>query len=316
MRYKLNIKIFLPILALVIAIIVDKVLPDKIYAYHTTYWIPVILITIGIYLILILVSLKYSLLNSKLKEKGPLFSVGILILVVMELLTAKFSILPLPYFPHPGQVIDVIITDRKMLFLSSVYSIRMLSVGYFLGAVLGLVTGTLIGWSEKFNYWLGPLQKVIGPIPATAWIPIAMTIFPTSFTASIFILTLAVWFPVTVMTSSGIANVKQSYFEVAQTLGAGKSYLIFRVALPAALPNIFVGLFMGLGMSFITLIVAEMLGVKAGLGWYINWAQGWAEYKKVYASLTVMSILFSAIISLLFRIRDRILMWQKGLIKW
>jgi NitT/TauT family transport system permease protein len=143
-----------------------------------------------------------------------------------------------------------------------------------------------------------------------------MVAFPTSFLASTFLIVLAVWFPVTVMTSSGIANVRNTFFEVAKTLGASQKYLIFKVAIPAATPMIFIGLFMGMGASFLTLIVAEMLGVKAGLGWYINWAQGWAEYSKVYASLIVIALIFSSIITSLFKIKDRLLIWQKGLIKW
>ncbi|MDS1030786.1 ABC transporter permease subunit [Bacillota bacterium LX-D] len=155
------------------------------------------------------------------------------------------------------------------------------------------MTGVSIGWNKKCNYWIMPLLNIIGPIPATAWIPIAMAVFPTSFWASVFLIILAVWFPVTVMTSSGIANVRNAFFEVAKTLGASQRYLIFRDAIPAAFPMIFIGLFMGLGGSFLTLIVSEMLGVKAGLGWYINWAQGWAEYSKVYASLIVIALIFS-----------------------
>ena len=49
------------------------------------------------------------------------------------------------------------------------------------------------------------------------------------------------------LTISGIANTRASYLDVARTLGAGQSYLIFRVAIPAAMPSIFIGLFMGLG---------------------------------------------------------------------
>ena len=206
--------------------------------------------------------------------------------------------------------------DWKTLGISTLYSLRLLGTGYFIGGLMGLITGILIGWNEKWNYWIQPVLKTIGPIPATAWIPLAMVVFPTSFWASVFLIALAVWFPVTVMTSSGIANVPNSFFEVARTLGADEKYLIFRVAIPAAFPTIFVGLFMGLGTSFITLIVAEMLGVKAGLGWYINWAQGWAEYAKVYATLIVIAVIFSSLITLLFRVRDRILVWQRGLIKW
>lgn len=316
MKEKLGLKMILPIAALAIAILIDKLVPDKLAVYSTKYWVPFLIIAVVLFIILIIISIKYSKLAKALKHKAPLYAAAVLILSLWEIATAKTRFLPMPYFPAPGQVIDVLATDWRTLGLSALYSLRMLFIGYFIGAAAGLVTGTMIGWNKKLNYWLSPLQKVIGPIPATAWIPIAMTVFPTSFTASLFILALAVWFPVTVMTSSGIANVRKSYFEVAQTLGADKFYLIFRVALPAALPNIFIGLFMGLGTSFVTLIVAEMLGVKAGLGWYINWAQGWAEYKKVYASLVVMAVLFSTIISLLFKLRDRILIWQRGLIKW
>jgi ABC-type nitrate/sulfonate/bicarbonate transport system permease component len=39
----------------------------------------------------------------------------------------------------------------------------------------------------------------------------------------------------TMLTASGISNVRSSYLDVARTLGAGRAYLIFRVALPAAM---------------------------------------------------------------------------------
>ena len=122
----------------------------------------------------------------------------------------------------------------------------------------------------------------------------------------------AVWFPMTMLTASGIANVRVSYLDVARTLGAGRLYLIFRVALPSALPNIFLGLFMGLGASFLTLIVAETVGVQAGLGWYLTWQQGYVEYAKVYASLLIMAVFFSTLMTLLFAVRDRVLGGRRG----
>jgi len=116
--------------------------------------------------------------------------------------------------------------------------------------------------------------------------------------------------------ASGISNTRASYLAVARTLGADARYLVFRIAIPAALPSIFVGLFMGLGASFLTLVVAESVGVKSGLGWYVSWAQGWAEYGKVYAALVIMAAFFSTIMTLLFKLRDRVLVWQKGMIRW
>jgi NitT/TauT family transport system permease protein len=212
--------------------------------------------------------------------------------------------------------LDALISDRHKLLICILYSLRLLVIGYLIGAFFGLVTGILMGWYKHFQYWINPFLRFIGPIPATAWIPVVLIVFPSSFTASIFLIALGTWFPVTVMTWSGIAGVNKSFFEVARTLGANERYLVLKVALPAAFPLVFIGLFMGLGTSFVTLIVAEMIGVKAGLGFYITWAQGWAEYYKVYAALFIMAVLFSTIITVLFKIRDRVLIWQKGLIKW
>jgi NitT/TauT family transport system permease protein len=73
---------------------------------------------------------------------------------------------------------------------------------------------------------------------------------------------------------------------------------------------------MGLGASFLTLVVAEGVGVKSGLGYYISWKQAWAEYASVYAALIIMAAFFSTIMTGLFKVRDRVLVWQKGTIRW
>ena len=134
--------------------------------------------------------------------------------------------------------------------------------------------------------------------------------------ASSFLIALAVWFPTTVLTSNGIANIKNSYFEVASTLGAGKTYSVFKVGIPAAMPFMFIGIFNGTCSSFITLVTAEMLGAKYGIGWYINWQKEMMSYANVYAGLIVMSLVCFVVISVLFKLRDRLLVWQKGVIKW
>ncbi len=83
------------------------------------------------------------------------------------------------------------------------------------------------------------------------------------------------------------------------------------------MPSIFIGLFMGLGTSFLTLVVAETVGVKSGLGWYVSWAQGCGpSTAKVFAALVIMAAFFSTIMTLLFKLRDWALVWQKGVIKW
>jgi NitT/TauT family transport system permease protein len=246
----------------------------------------------------------------------PIIAAAVVFLGLWELITSGFRLLPLPYFPSPASVLRQLLLDAGLLLDSTWHSLLLLAGGYTLGGFTGVVTGICIGWFRQARYWGMPVLKIVGPIPATAWIPLAMVVAPSATFSAVGLIALAVWFPVTMLTSSGISNTRASYLDVARTLGATPSFLIFRVAIPAAMPNIFLGLFMGLGTSFITLIVAETVGVKSGLGWYIGWAQGWAEYSKVYAALVIMAMFFSTIMTLLFKVRDRVLVWQKGTIKW
>jgi len=271
---------------------------------------------IGVSIVLALLRRFSPGLRRWMANMWPIFTAAILTLCLWDVVTLGFRLLPLPYFPGPAAVLRSLINDRLLLLDSTWHSLALLVSGYTLGVIAGLISGICIGWSNPVRYWGMPILKVVGPIPATAWIPLALVISPSAIVSSAVLIALAVWFPVTMLTASGISNTRASYLDVARTLGAGRAYLIFRVAIPAALPNIFIGLFMGLGASFLTLVVAESVGVKSGLGWYVSWAQGWAEYGKVFAALIIMAAFFSTIMTLLFKVRDRVLVWQKGVIKW
>ncbi len=252
----------------------------------------------------------------RLQRLSPWLLALALFLAAWEGVTAKLGLLPLPFFPPPQAIVEVVIDDWERLAAGIFASARLLATGYFLGAAAGFVTGVAIGWSRLAGYWIHPVLRFVGPLPATAWLPLAFFVFPSSFSASIFLIALATGFPVTVLTWSGVAGVNSAYYDIARTLGASERFLVLKVAVPAAMPHVFVGLFMGLGNSFAVLVVAEMLGVKAGLGWYLQWAQGWAAYANMYAALLIMAFLCSGLITLLFRLRDRLLSWQKGLVRW
>jgi NitT/TauT family transport system permease protein len=257
------------------------------------------------------------------KERGdvidkiaPKAFVATLALALWDYATLKTGYLPMPYFPWPDRILNVFLTDWRLLGLSVVYSLRLLFFGYVFGSAVGLIFGVLIGWFRPVEFWLMPVVRMIGPVPSVVWIPIVMMLSPTTFSGSVFLVGLSVWFPVTLMTSSGILGVRNAYFEVARTLGADEKFLVFNVAIPASLPNVFLGLFQGMGVACVTLISAEMLGVKAGLGWYITSSTAWAEYNKVFASIILILITFSSVITLIFKVRDRFLAWQKGVIRW
>ncbi len=282
----------------------------------TQYYPSLLFIVLGLSLVGAALQIFMPRLRTWMTRMCPILGMAVLAAAAWQLATTSLRLFPLPYFPGPEAVMAALYNDRAVLFDSTWHSLVLLLSGYTLGTILALITGVTIGWFPHARYWGMPILKVVGPIPATAWIPLAMVVSPSALFSAMGLVALAVWFPVTMLTASGISNTRASYLDVARTLGAGRAYLIFRVAIPAALPNIFIGLFMGLGTSFLTLVVAETVGVKSGLGWYLSWAQGWAEYGKVYGALVIMAVFFSTIMTLLFKLRDRVLVWQKGVIKW
>ena len=308
----------LPILSIALALILDIVLPDNLQhpAAEHPYFIRLLGAALVVYLIFYAVSFFRPSLREKLEYKAYFYAGAALFLNILNLLTVKFAILPVLYFPSLDRVFGVLFEDSAFLAKCLAYSARLLFIGWFCGAIVGMLTGIAIGFNKTFSYWVQPLVRVLGPIPSTAWIPIVLIAFPSAVSASAFLIALAVWFPTTVLTSSGIAAIPNAYFEVSSTLGAGSFYRIAKVGIPAAMPHMFLGLFNGTCSSFITLVTAEMLGAKYGIGWYINWQKEMMAYANVYAGLIIIAVTFFILITLLFQFRDHVLAWQKGVIKW
>lgn len=304
----------LSLLGFVGAAVVSFTLPDSQQVNDTIYRF-ILFGLILLYTGIAVFSWSDDKRRAKFISRAPFrFAMGIL-LAVWDLLSTKSGILPLPFFPGPSQVSAVFQDDFNFLLSNTFYSLRLFFFGFVSGIVLGVGTGILIGWFAKVNYWVFPVLKLTGVIPAVAWMPFALTVLPTSFLAGVFLIAICAWFPVAFMTAQGMASTHKVYFEVAKTLGAKQSYLLFHVAIPNAVPQIFNGVSTANGLAFTTLVVSEMMGAKGGLGYYINWAKAWSSYYKVYAAIIIMAVLFSLIMKAINLLQNRLLVWQRGIVK-
>lgn len=312
------IKKIIPFIALLIAILSDYIIPDSSVqpAADKPYYLYFLFILTGVYAVFFILSFIIKKLDNAVTYKAPFYGGAVVLIAVINIITSKYALLPILYFPCLDRVFGVFITDYKLMIECVAASGKLLLNGFIVGAGLGFITGVLIGFSKKVSYWISPLMKFIGPIPPTSWSPLVLSLLATSYDAAVFMVALAVWFPVTLMTSSGIQNVNNSYFEVAETLGVAKAKTIFKVAVPAAMPSIFLGIFYATCSSFVTLVTAELLGANAGLGWYLNWQKSMMLYSNVYAGLILMAVICTIVITLVFKLKDVVLVWQKGVIKW
>jgi NitT/TauT family transport system permease protein len=313
-----KLKLLLPLVSLSVALSLQILIPDSKDQPQSDHpYFTYILIGIGvIYAVMLIISIKSESLRKKLLYKAAFNTGAIFALGLLNLFTSKLALLPVLYFPTLDRVFGVFPKEWELLFKCLAYSGRLLFFGFFGGAAAGFITGIAVGFSRRVSYWLMPVVRLIGPIPSTAWIPIVLVLFPTAVSASAFLIALAVWFPVTLMTSSGIANIPQSYFDAGATLGCGKFSRIVKIGIPSAMPHIFLGVWNGACASFITLVTAELVGARYGIGWYINWQKEMLSYANVYAGLIIIALTFFILVTLLFKARDRLLGWQKGVIKW
>lgn len=155
--------------------------------------------------------------------------------------------------------------------------------GFALAAVLGIALGLVIGrsrWAE--NVLLPPLE-MLRPIPAVAWIPLAILMFPSSELSMVFITFTGALFPILLNCVHGVENVDPRLIASSRSLGAGRLAMFIDVILPGAAPSIVTGLSIGMGTAWFCLVTAEMISGQFGIGYYT-----WASYTvQNYAEIVV-----------------------------
>ena len=99
-----------------------------------------------------------------------------------------------------------------------------------------------------------PYIEVLRPIPAVAWIPLAILMWPTEESSIIYITFLGALFPIVLNTVHGVEQTPEVLVRAAQTLGASPMQIFWHVTMPAALPSIATGLAIGMGVSWFSLL--------------------------------------------------------------
>lgn len=308
----------IPVIGLLTALLTEILIPNHREAKYRdlTNFRTVLIIAIIISLVFILLSLFNTRFREKYTSQGWFLGGVSIFLAFINIVTVKLHLLPQLYFPSISRIFNVYIEDREFLLTCIISSFSLLVEGLIVGTIIGVITGIVVGWSKNWNYWIYPVIRILGPIPSSTWIPLALIIFPGPRWAAVFLIAFGVWFQITILTSSGIQSTKKSFFEVSSTLGASNLQNLFHIAIPDAMPSIFLGFFNATCSSFVALMAAEMMGVKSGLGWYINWQKEMIAYPNVYAGLILIAGFCYLFITLQFKVRDKLLKWQKGVIKW
>jgi NitT/TauT family transport system permease protein len=168
--------------------------------------------------------------------------------------------------------------------------IRILT-GFAIAAVVGVVTGILLGRSALFSDVLGPLTELARPIPAIAIVPVAILLFPTDEAGIVFITFLAAYFPIMVSTRHAVRALPTIWEESVRTFGGNGWDVLRRVVLPGILPGLFGGLSVGIGVAWICVISAEMISGRLGVGYRTWQAYTVLNYPDVFVGIITIGVL-------------------------
>jgi NitT/TauT family transport system permease protein len=170
-------------------------------------------------------------------------------------------------------------------------SMRRILVGYSIAAVLAVGAGLLIGRFRIAAQSLVPPLEVLRPIPAVAWIPIAILLFASAENSMIFITFIGAFFPILLNTIHGVETLDRRLVSASISLGA-RSFDVFReVILPGAAPSIVTGLSIGMGTSWFSLVTAEMISGQYGIGYYTWEAYTLQNYPNIVLGMIAIGVL-------------------------
>ena len=145
-------------------------------------------------------------------------------------------------------------------------SIERVFAGFAIAAVLAVAVGLLVGRFRLAAQTLLPPLEILRPIPAVAWIPIAILLFRDAEHSMVFITFIGAYFPILLSTVHGVEGLDRRLVYAALTLGAKPHDVFLEVILPGALPSIVTGLSIGMGTSWFSLVTAEMISGQFGIG--------------------------------------------------
>lgn len=192
--------------------------------------------------------------------------------------------------PGPITVWDAFIGHMQTteFYIHVGVSMKRILIGYALAVALGVLFGLIMGRSRLGRDIVAPYIEILRPIPAVAWIPLAILMWPTEESSIIYITFLGALFPIVLNTAHGAEQTPEVLVRAAKSLGASRSEIFMHVVIPAALPSISAGLAIGMGVSWFSLLAGEIISGQYGIGYFTWNAYSLINYQDIVVGMLVI----------------------------
>ena len=215
--------------------------------------------------------------------------------------------------PGPLQVGQALLDHlgKTAFYLHIGASLRRIAISYSLAAGIGITLGLLMGRSRLIRDIVAPYIELLRPIPAVAWIPLAILLLPTEESSIIYITFLGALFPIVLNTVHGVEQTPEVLVRAAQSLGASQLTIFRHVILPGALPSICAGLAIGMGVSWFSLLAGEIISGQYGIGYFTWNAYSVINYPDIIVGMLAIGLLGTSSTALVQQLTRPALAWQR-----
>ncbi len=215
--------------------------------------------------------------------------------------------------PTPAQVFEQLaqVGLSNKYLVNIAISVKRILSGFLIAIAIGVPLGLAIGKYERVRDLFMPCVEILRPIPAIAWVPMSIMLWPNNEAAIVFITFIGAFFPILLNTIAGVKNIEPNLVRAARCLGASERRVLRRVVLRAALPQVVTGIRVGLGVGWMALVAAEFVGANSGLGFLINDARTLLRTDIVIVGMFTIGIVGLAIDRTIRFIGKRSMPWSR-----
>jgi len=190
-------------------------------------------------------------------------------------------------------------------------STQRVVLGVFLGIVLAVPVGFVLGWYKSVRSFVDPVINFFRALPPIALIPLVIVYFGIGESAKIAILFYASFFAGVIVMYEGIAQINPIFVRVSRTLGASDAEIFRKVIVPLTVPHMLTALRVALGVAWATLVASELIAAQQGLGALIQDASSFFQLEIIYVGIICIGLIALIMDLTLRALTRRLLAWQE-----
>ena len=166
-------------------------------------------------------------------------------------------------------------------------------MGLLLAVVLGVFLGMVMGFSKILREAIYPLLVGFNAIPKATVVPIIALMFVGQHNLNTVLIAFMIsFFPIAVSVSIGLSTLEPEYRDILRSLGASKSTIFWKIALPKTLPEFFGALKVAVTLAFIGTNLMEIVSPHGrGLGALFDSGKTNSDYPLMFAVLIALALL-------------------------